>query len=125
MSIPKSELKIERVRGTGPGGQHKNKTCSAVRITHIPTGLQAYADERSQRQSYDQAMKCLEARIQGQRDQKVAARKKADRDRRVQETRTVRTYNECRNEVVDHRSKVKMRFDDVVKRGNLNDLLDL
>lgn len=125
MNIPKSDLKIERVSGSGPGGQHRNRTASAVRLTHLPTGIQAYADERSQHHSYRKAMKVLVERLEAEVNQKAADAKKADRDRKVRESVRVRTYNQFRGEVIDHRTGIKRRFDDVVRRGDLDDLLDI
>lgn len=124
MNIPKRDLKFEYMRGTGPGGQHKNKTDSKVRITHIPTGTQASADERSQHRSKKMAMKELISRLEGIGDDRAAKARKDDRDRKIREAVRVRTYNKCRNEVTDHRSGLKRTFDDVLKRGNIGDFLD-
>ena len=62
------DLQIETLRGSAPGGQHKNKTESAVRVTHTPTGITAYCDSRSQHQSKALALCMLRARIQQMRD---------------------------------------------------------
>lgn len=104
MDIKESDLKIETMRGTGPGGQHRNKTDSACRITHIPTGICAYADERSQRQSKRLARKELIRKIEELGNAKRAEEKKAGRDYRIHNTPTVRTYHFPRQTVKDHRT---------------------
>lgn len=125
MDIPKSDLRVERVRGTGPGGQHRNRTASAVRLTHLPTGLQAYADERSQHRSYQKALKVLKERLAASQAATEARKRKEDRDRKVREAGPHRrSYDQTSNRVTDHRSGVKRLFDDVVRKGNLDDLLD-
>ena len=122
MKLNDSDLSIERIRGQGPGGQHRNKTASCVRITHIPTGIQVQIDGRNQHQNLRKAKKELARRIEAAGREKAAATKKADRDRRVKETRVVRTYNQHRNQVKG--SKITRSFDDVVRRGNIQDFLD-
>ena len=102
MNIPKTELKIETMRGTGPGGQHKNKTDSACRITHIPTGISSYADERKQTQSKKKAMAELIKRIKQAKADKVAANKKARRDHAIANQKTIRTYDFKKNRVKNH-----------------------
>lgn len=125
MTIPKKDLLIETTKGTGKGGQRKNKVETAVRVTHLPTGISAYADTRSQNQSRKKAIRNLERRLKEAEEAKVAAAKKADRDRKMREGGTRRSYRADRNEVVDHRSGLKARFDDVVKRGNIDELWDM
>lgn len=120
--IPKAELKIEYMRGQGPGGQHKNKTDSACRITHIPTGLVAYCDERSQQQSYKSAMAELEKRIKDARKQRRAAEKKARRDEAIKPQATIRTYDFSRGLVTDHRSGKSASIKDVLKKGRIDKL---
>lgn len=117
MTLPKSEIKIETMRGTGPGGQHRNKTDSAVRITHIPTGLSAYADERSQSHSKKAAMAALVAAIENQRAAERAANKKARRDHAIHNTATIRTYNYDRGLVKDHRTGKTASIKDVLGKG--------
>lgn len=125
MSIPKKDLHIETTKGTGKGGQRKNKVETAVRVTHLPTGITAYADTRSQNQSRKKAIKDLERKLKELGDTKAADAKKAERDRKVREAGAHRrTYHQCRQEVTDHRTGMKRKFDDVVKRGRIQDFLD-
>lgn len=120
MAIDKSECSIEKMRGTGPGGQHRNKTDSAVRITHNPTGISAYCDERSQKTSLRKAWKELERRLAKVRSDKLASNKKKRRDYAIHNTKTIRTYDYSRNQVKDHRTGKTATIDKVVKKGRID-----
>lgn len=124
MNLRDEDLTIERIRGQGPGGQHRNKTASCVRITHVPTGISVMEDGRNQHQNLRKAKKTLVKRIKQAQNEAAAAAKKADRDRKVAESVRVRTYDQSSNRVVDHRTGMKRSFDEVVKRGNIQDFLD-
>lgn len=117
-----SKFVVEWVRGSGPGGQHRNKTENACRLTDPETGLQAYADERSRRQSYRLAMQALESKIQAQSDRRRSERKKARRDEAIQPQMHIRTYNEPRNEVKDHRTGKTAPFREILRKGRLDRL---
>jgi len=104
MNIPKAELRIETTKGKGKGGQRKNKVETAVRITHLPTGITAYADERSQKHSKRKAMLELESRLEAAKQQAKSAAKKATRDKAIREQRTIRTYDYSRDIVKDRRT---------------------
>ena len=124
MKIPKSDLKFEYMRGSGPGGQHKNKTDSKVRVTHLPTGIQASCDERSQHQSKKRALRQAERRIATQGAALAADQRKADRDRKIRESPRVRTYNAHSGRVTDHRSGIERNFRDTVKGATVQDFLE-
>lgn len=117
----KKDLKIEYLKGRGPGGQRKNKVETACRITHVPTGVQAYADERSQRHSRRAAMADLETRLRQLQLARDAAEKKARRDRAIRETETIRTYDFKSSTVKDHRTGKVASIKNVLVKG----LLDL
>jgi peptide chain release factor 1 len=104
MKLKKADCVVETMRGTGPGGQHRNKTDSAVRITHKPTGISAYADERSQQHSRRKAWRDLEQKLQSAAQANLAKTKKARRDVKIHDHTRIRTYNYIRNEVIDHRT---------------------
>ena len=114
------DLKIEFMRGRGPGGQHRNKTDSACRITHLPSGIQAYADERSQAHSRKRAMHELELRIEDAKALKAAADRKKRRDEKIKPKKHVRTYNYSRQTVKDHRTGKTASIRDVMEKGRID-----
>lgn len=118
--IAKSDLQIEFMRGTGPGGQHRNKTESACRITHIPTGISAYCDERSQHTSKKKALKELEKRLKEAAEEEKAKDKKAHRDWKIHNMEVVRTYHFVRGTVKDHRTGKTASLKEVLDKGNLD-----
>ena len=127
IDIKNEDLKIDTYRASGAGGQHINKTDSAVRITHIPTGIVAASqDGRSQHDNKDKAMKALIARIydyyQQQQDQQVESERKSkvgtgDRAEKI------RTYNYPQNRVTDHRIGLTIQQLDRIIEGKLDDII--
>ena len=127
VEINKNDLRIDTYRASGAGGQHINKTDSAVRITHIPTGIVAASqDGRSQHDNKDKAMKALIARIydyyQQQQDQQVESERKSkvgtgDRAEKI------RTYNYPQNRVTDHRIGLTIQRLDRIIEGKLDDII--
>ncbi|MEL6109429.1 MAG: peptide chain release factor-like protein [Planctomycetota bacterium] len=121
MKLNKSDLKVETMRGTGPGGQHRNKTDSAVRITHLPTGISAYSDERWQSVSKRKALAELKRRLENRKTEKLADQRKAVRDEKVKNPQSaIRTYNFCRGVVKDHRTGKSASVKDVVGKGRID-----
>lgn len=124
MNFPKNQLKIETMRGQGAGGQHRNKTDSMVRITHLPTGIVVQCDGRNQHANKRKALKELEKRLKEADAETRAAAKKAERDRKVASSRRVRTYDETANRVTDHRTQMRRQFNETVKGKTVQDFLD-
>jgi peptide chain release factor 1 len=120
MSIPNQDISFEYTKGKGPGGQHRNKTCSAVRATHKPTGLSAYVDGRDQHKNKRQAIKELEKRLAQKKREHLAAEKKAIRDHKIHNTETVRTYDFSRGVVKDHRTKKTASLKNILIKGKLD-----
>ena len=126
--IDPKDLQIDTYRASGAGGQHVNKTESAIRITHLPTGMVVECqDERSQHKNRDKAMKVLRARLyeQAQREQneKIASQRKlqvgtGDRSERI------RTYNFPQGRVTDHRIGLTLYKIDAIMNGALTELID-
>ena len=117
--IDKKDLKIETIRGKGPGGQHRNKTDSMVRITHIPTGIVVSVDGRHQHKNRRQAMTELERRLRESKLQQKAADKKARRDAAIHDHTTVRTYDFSRGVVTDHRNGKTASLKNVLTKGKI------
>ena len=128
VEIRDKDLRIDTYRASGAGGQHINKTDSAVRITHMPTGVVvACQDERSQFQNKEKAMKLLcariyEAQIEAQRKTHAELRKSqvgsGDRSEKI------RTYNFPQNRVTDHRVNYTTHTLDKVLDGEIDDIID-
>jgi peptide chain release factor 1 len=118
------DLKIDVYRSTGPGGQSVNTTDSAVRITHLPTGIVvAMQDERSQLQNRDKAMRVLRARVYEAERERQAAEQAAARSAQVgtgARAEKIRTYNFPENRVSDHRTGFKAYNLDQVLDGDLD-----
>ena len=122
MNIPKTDLKIDRIRGTGPGGQHRNTTASCVRITHIPTGTVVTIDGRDQHKNLQMAMRELEKRLEQLKLDKRAAVRKARRDVAIHDHTTIRTYDYKSGLVRDHRTGKTASIKDVLVKGQIDKL---
>ena len=126
--INQSELKIDTFRSSGAGGQHINKTDSAIRITHLPTGTVVECqDERSQHKNKERALKILSARLLEVEQQKH--KDEIDLARRAQvgtgdRSERIRTYNFPQGRVSDHRIGLTLYKIDAIMNGNLDELID-
>jgi peptide chain release factor 1 len=124
--IDEKDLQIDTYRASGAGGQHVNRTDSAVRITHVPTGtVVTCQEERSQHKNKDKAMRLLETRITEELRRKAAAETSAIRSSQVgtgDRSERIRTYNFPQNRVTDHRIELTLYKLDRVMEGDLDDL---
>jgi peptide chain release factor 1 len=127
IDIKPTDLRIDTFRASGAGGQHINKTDSAVRITHLPTGIVVECqDDRSQHRNKAQALSVLAARIndarQREQQQKIASQRKSligsgDRSERI------RTYNFPQGRITDHRINLTLYKIDAIMDGDLDELV--
>jgi peptide chain release factor 1 len=124
--IDEKDLKIDTYRASGAGGQHVNRTDSAVRITHLPTGtVVACQEERSQHKNKDKAMRLLSSRIVEEQRRKAHQEMSAIRQSQVgsgDRSERIRTYNFPQNRVTDHRIDLTLYKLDRVMEGDLDDL---
>ena len=128
LDLDPKDIRVDVYRSSGAGGQHINKTSSAVRMTHLPTGIVvAMQDQRSQQQNREKAMQILKSRVYDyyesqNRDKYDAKRKNAvgtgDRSERI------RTYNYPQNRVTDHRIGLTLNKLDRVMNGELDEIID-
>jgi peptide chain release factor 1 len=128
VELDPNELKIDVYRSTGPGGQSVNTTDSAVRITHLPTGLVvAMQDEKSQLQNKQKAFRVLRARLLEQELRKQREEVAAQRRSQIgygERSEKIRTYNFAENRVTDHRIKVTVHRLEQVLDGELDELTE-
>lgn len=128
VQINESDLRIDTYRASGAGGQHVNKTDSAVRITHIPTGtVVAMQEERSQIKNRAKAMKILRARMYEAQRSALHATRSADRKSQVgtgDRSERIRTYNFPQGRVSDHRINLTLYKIDRVIQGELDEFVD-
>ena len=128
VDIRPDEIKIDTYRAGGAGGQYVNKTESAIRITHLPTGIVVQCqDEKSQLKNKEKAMKVLRARVLEQAQQAQSDAIAADRKSQVgsgDRSERIRTYNFPQGRVTDHRIGLTLHKLDFVLNGQLDELLN-
>ncbi len=128
VQVDEGDLRIDVYRASGAGGQHVNKTESAVRITHLPTGIAvAMQEEKSQHKNRAKAMKILRARLYEQQRAALHATRAADRRAQVgtgDRSERIRTYNFPQGRVSDHRINLTLYKIDRVTAGELDEFID-
>ena len=128
VEIDPNDLKIDVYRSTGPGGQSVNTTDSAVRITHLPTGIVvAMQDEKSQLQNKTKALRVLRARLYEAERERQQAEEAAARRSQIgsgQRAEKIRTYNFPENRVTDHRVKLTVHRLDRILEGELDEFTE-
>lgn len=128
ININPSDLRVDTFRASGAGGQHVNKTDSAVRITHLPTGLVVECqDDRSQHRNRDKAMQVLAARLKDQQLREMQAKEAEQRKSLVgtgDRSERIRTYNYPQGRITDHRINLTMHKLNYVMDGDLDELIN-
>ena len=127
IQINPNDLRIDTMRSSGAGGQHVNTTDSAVRITHLPTGLVVTSSEKSQHRNREIAMQVLRARLFDLERQKVDDERSADRKSQVgsgDRSERIRTYNFPQGRMTDHRIGLTLYKLDAVMGGDLDETID-
>lgn len=128
IAVNESDLRIDVFRASGAGGQHVNKTESAVRITHLPSGIVvAMQEEKSQHKNRAKAMKILRARLYERERASLHATRAADRKSQVgtgDRSERIRTYNFPQGRVTDHRINLTLYKIDRVMLGELDEIID-
>jgi peptide chain release factor 1 len=126
VTVDEKDLRVDTYRSSGAGGQHVNTTDSAVRLTHLPTGIVVYCqEERSQHKNKDKAMRLLKAKIadvERQKKQEAIASSRASQVGSGDRSERIRTYNFPQNRITDHRINLT-RYDlDRVMEGDLEEI---
>jgi len=128
VSIDPDDLKIDTFRSHGAGGQHVDKVSSAVRITHLPTGIMAICqDERSQARNKEKAMALLRARlldIEQRQKEEAEAKERRSQVGTGHRSEKIRTYNFSQDRVSDHRIGLTLRNLPRILEGDLDELID-
>ena len=127
VAIAPEDIRIDTMRASGAGGQHVNTTDSAVRITHLPTGIVVTSSEKSQHRNREIAMQVLRTRLYDQRRQEAADARAADRKGQVgsgDRSERIRTYNFPQGRLTDHRINLTLYKLDQVMQGDLDEIID-
>ena len=125
--IDANDIRIDTMRSSGAGGQHVNTTDSAVRITHLPTGLVVTSSEKSQHRNREIAMQVLKTRLYDMERQKVHDERSADRKAQVgsgDRSERIRTYNFPQGRMTDHRINLTLYKLDQIMQGDLDEIID-
>jgi peptide chain release factor 1 len=125
--IDANDLRIDTMRSSGAGGQHVNTTDSAVRITHIPSGIVVTSSEKSQHRNREIAMQVLKTRLYDLERQRIDSERSADRKSQVgsgDRSERIRTYNFPQGRMTDHRINLTLYKLDQVMTGDLDDIVD-
>ena len=127
IEINANDLRIDTMRSSGAGGQHVNTTDSAVRITHIPTGIVVTSSEKSQHRNRDKAMQVLKARLYDMERSRMDSERSADRAAQVgsgDRSERIRTYNFPQGRMTDHRINLTLYRLEAVMQGDLDEIVD-
>jgi peptide chain release factor 1 len=127
IEIPAADIRIDTMRASGAGGQHVNTTDSAVRITHLPTGIVVTSSEKSQHQNRANAMAVLRARLYDMERSRAANERAADRKAQVgsgDRSERIRTYNFPQGRMTDHRINLTLYALPQVMAGELTEVID-
>ncbi|MGJ8618591.1 MAG: peptide chain release factor 1 [Sulfitobacter sp.] len=127
IEINQNDIRIDTMRSSGAGGQHVNTTDSAVRITHMPTGIVVTSSEKSQHRNREKAMQVLKARLYDLERSRVDSERSADRAAQVgsgDRSERIRTYNFPQGRMTDHRINLTLYRLDAVMQGDLDEIVD-
>ncbi|MCK0143850.1 peptide chain release factor 1 [Aliiroseovarius sp. F20344] len=127
IQIDPGDLRIDTMRASGSGGQHVNTTDSAVRITHLPTGIMVVSSEKSQHRNREIAMQVLKTRLYDLERQRVDSERAADRKSQVgsgDRSERIRTYNFPQGRMTDHRINLTLYKLDQIMGGDLDEIVD-
>ncbi|AGT07836.1 peptide chain release factor 1 [Paracoccus aminophilus] len=127
IDIPANDIRIDTMRASGAGGQHVNTTDSAVRITHLPTGIVVTSSEKSQHQNRANAMAVLRARLYDLERSRADAERAANRKSQVgsgDRSERIRTYNFPQGRMTDHRINLTLYALDRIMQGDVGEVLD-
>ena len=127
IDIPATDIRVDTMRASGAGGQHVNTTDSAVRITHIPTGIIVTSSEKSQHQNRAIAMQVLRARLFEMERDRLHSERAADRKAQVgsgDRSERIRTYNFPQGRMTDHRINLTLYALTQIMQGDLNEVIE-
>ncbi len=127
IQVDANDIRIDTMRSSGAGGQHVNTTDSAVRITHLPTGLVVTSSEKSQHRNREIAMQVLKTRLYDLERQRIDSERSADRASQVgsgDRSERIRTYNFPQGRMTDHRINLTLYKLDQVLQGDLDEVID-
>lgn len=127
IDIPASDIRIDTMRSSGAGGQHVNTTDSAVRITHLPTGIVVTSSEKSQHRNREIAMQVLRSRLYEAERERLHSERSADRKSQVgsgDRSERIRTYNFPQGRMTDHRINLTLYALPQIMSGDLGEVID-